>query len=153
MNGCSFQQVLRQNQLVFVITLEKDLSQSFHFKANRKNIGSSLKTATRNFQNSPPFERPVCFYVTISENFEHFKYFETDFLEKKNAFQNSGSTVFIDERTKIENASFPNKTAISKASVKTNRTVTAKWPYNKERSLASHYFIFLKKFFQFKNLS
>ena len=91
--------------------------------------------------------------MTISENFEHFKYFETDFLEKKNAFQNSGSTVFIDERTKIENASFPNKTAISKASVKTNRTVTAKWPYNKEPSLASHYFIFLKKFFQFKNLS
>ena len=30
--------------------------------------------------------------------------------------------------------------------------VSAKWPYHKERSFASNYFIFLKVLFQFKNL-
>ena len=38
--------------LVFVLTLENAFSLRFHFKANRKSIASS-----RNFQNSPPFER------------------------------------------------------------------------------------------------
>ena len=32
-----------------------------------------LKNSTRNFQNSPPFERSACFYVTISGNFELFQ--------------------------------------------------------------------------------
>ena len=31
------------------------------------------------------------------------------------------------ESTKIENASFPYKTALSEANVKTNRMVTTKW--------------------------
>ena len=50
------------------------------FHTNRKSIGSS-KERYSDFQNSPPFERSTCFYVTISENFEHFQYFnfETDF--------------------------------------------------------------------------
>ena len=44
------------------------------------------------FQNSPPFERSTCVYVTISESFKHFKYFnfETNFLENENLFQKSG---------------------------------------------------------------
>ena len=48
-----------------------------------------LKHGTRNFQNAPPFERSACFYVTISENFEHFQYFnfKTDFLENENFSQ------------------------------------------------------------------
>ena len=52
-------------------------------KANRKSIGSSKKRY-QGFQISPPFERSACFYVAISEKFEHFRYFnfETDFLEK-----------------------------------------------------------------------
>ena len=36
----------------------------FHFKGNRKSIGSS-KNGTRDFQNNLPFDRLVCFYVTI----------------------------------------------------------------------------------------
>ena len=48
--------------------------------------------------------------------------------------------------------SFPYKTAISEANVKTNRKVTTKLAYHRERSFASNYFIFLKVFFQFKNL-
>ena len=59
---------------------------------------------------------------------------------------------FSIESTKIENALFPYKTAISKANVKTNRMVSTKWTYQKERSFASNYFIFLKILFQFKNL-
>ena len=58
--------------------------------------------------------------MTISENFEHFQYFnfETDFLEKENFFQKTGYR-FLVERTKIEKALFPYKTAISEANVKT----------------------------------
>ena len=56
------------------------------------------------------------------------------------------------ESAKIEKASFPYKTAISEANVKTNRTVSTKWTYHKEQSFASNYFIFLKILFQFKNL-
>ena len=59
---------------------------------------------------------------------------------------------YLVERTKIENASFPYKTTISEANVKTNRMVTAKWAYHKERSFASNYFIFWKVLFQFNNL-
>ena len=59
---------------------------------------------------------------------------------------------FLVESTKIENASFPYKTAISEANVKTNRMATTKWAYHRELSFASNYFIFLKVLFQFKNL-
>ena len=51
---------------------------------------------------------------------------------------------FLIERTMIEKASFPYKTAVSEANVKTNRMVTTKWAYHRERSFASNYFIFLK---------
>ena len=91
--------------------------------------------------------------MTISENFEHFQYFnyETDFLENENFFQKTG-VPFLVEPTKIEKASFPYKTAISEAIVKTNRMVTTKLAYHREQSFASNYFIFLKVLFQFKNL-
>ena len=58
---------------------------------------------------------------------------------------------FLVETTKIENTSFPFKTALSEASVKTNRMVTIKWTHSKEWSFASNYFIFLENFFQLKN--
>ena len=51
---------------------------------------------------------------------------------------------FLVESAKIENASFPYKTAISEANVKTNKMVTTKWTYHKEWSFASNYFSFLK---------
>ena len=59
---------------------------------------------------------------------------------------------FLAESTKIENALFPYKTAISKANVTTKKMVTTKWTYKKQRSFASNYFIFLKILFQFKIL-
>ena len=74
--------------LVFVLTLENSFSYRFHFKTNRKNIGS-FKNGIRGFQNSHPFERSACFYVTISGNFKCFQCFnfEKDFLENENPFQ------------------------------------------------------------------
>ena len=59
---------------------------------------------------------------------------------------------FLVESTKIQNAPFPYKTAISEANVKANRMVTTKWAYHRERSFASNCFIFLEFFFQFKSL-
>ena len=58
----------------------------------------------------------------------------------------------LEYRLRIENASFPFKTAISEVNVKTNKMVSAKWTYEKEQSFASKYFIFLKILLQFKNL-
>ena len=53
---------------------------------------------------------------------------------------------FLVERIKIEKTSFPYKTVISEANVKTNRMVTTKWAYHRERSFASNYFIFFESF-------
>ena len=63
--------------------------------------------------------------MTISGNFERFQYlnFETDFLENENFFPKT-RVLFLDESTKIENASFPYKPAISEANVRTNRMVS-----------------------------
>ena len=44
---------------------------------------------------------------------------------------------FLVERTKIENVAFPYRTVMLEANVKTNRMVSIKWTYQKERSFAS----------------
>ena len=54
---------------------------------------------------------------------------------------------FLVQSTKIQNASFLYKIVISEVNVKTNRMVTTKWTYHKERSFASKYIIFLKIMF------
>ena len=98
-----------------------------------------LKSGTRNFQNSPPFERSACFYVTTSGNFERFQYFnfETDFLENNNLFQKKLEYRFLVESTKIENLSFSSKII---------------YHFHHKEHFASNYFIFSKILFQFKNL-
>ena len=53
---------------------------------------------------------------------------------------------FLVEATKIENTSFPFKTALSEANVKTNKMATTKWTYHEEWSFTSNYFIFFGKF-------
>ena len=88
--------------------------------------------------------------MTISESFKRFQYFnfEANFLENENLFKKLEYR-FLVETTKIENTSFPFKTALSEANVKTNRMATTKWTYHKEWSFASNYFIFLENLFQF----
>ena len=119
--------------LVFILTLEKPFSQRFHFQANRKSIVSSKKRYY--FQNSPPFERSNILNIfntlTLKKIFQKTKTFL-----KKLEYR------FLVERTEVEKASFPYKTAISEANVKTNRMVTTKWAYHRERIFASNYFIF-----------
>ena len=68
------------------------------------------------------------------------------FRKMKTFFNKLKYRLFV-ESTKIENASLLYKTAISKADVKTNRMVTTKLTYHKERSFSSNYFIFSKKNF------
>ena len=106
-------------ELVFVLTQEHAFSQRFHFKANRKSKGSS-KNRYQGFLKYPPFERSACYYVTISRNFEGFQYFsfETNFLKNANPFP---EYYFLVESITIGNATIPLKTALSEASVKTNR--------------------------------
>ena len=91
-----------------------------------------LKNGTGNFQNSPPFERLASFYGVISRNFEHFQYFkfEIGFLENENFLKKTG-VPFLIESTNIKNVSYPKKTAISEANVKTNRMVSTKQTYHK----------------------
>ena len=54
------------------------------------------KNGTKGFQNSPPFERLACFYMTISGNFASFQYFnfKTEFLKNENLFQKTGVPFF-----------------------------------------------------------
>ena len=76
----------------------------------------------RFFQNSPPLERWACFYGTISGNVERFQYFDLETDSKR--------IIFV----------------ISKTNGKTNRMVSTKCVYHKERSFASNYFIFFEDF-------
>ena len=69
------------------------------------------------------------------------------FWKTKNVFKKLGYC-FVVESTKIEYLSFPYKTAISEANVKTNRMVSTEWTYHKKRSFASKYFVFLKILFE-----
>ena len=58
--------------------------------------------------------------MTISESFKRFQYFNFEtILENENLFQKTG-VHFLVEATKIEYTSFPFKTALSEANVKTN---------------------------------
>ena len=53
---------------------------------------------------------------------------------------------FLVKSTKIENASFSYKTAISEVNVKIKKMLSTKWTCHKERSFASNYFFFFWKF-------
>ena len=71
MNGCSFQQVSRQNLGWFLSQHWKTLLLRGFILKLTESVGSS-KNGTRDFQNGPPFARSVCFYAIISENFKRF---------------------------------------------------------------------------------
>ena len=81
--------------LVFVLTLEKCFLRGFILKPPKR-AQIPLKNGTRDFQNSHPFERSVCFYVKIWKHFERFQYlnFETDFPENENRFQQTEVQLF-----------------------------------------------------------
>ena len=76
----------------------------------------------------------------------HWKFSEKCTFFKKLEYR------FLAESTKIDNITFPYKTAPSEVNVKTNRMGSTKLTYRKERSFASNHFPFSKILFQFRNL-
>ena len=68
--------------MAFALTQESTSLLSFCFEA-KKRLYVPPKIGTRDFSNSPPFMGSVCFYVTITGDFERFQYlnFETGFLK------------------------------------------------------------------------
>ena len=83
--------------------------------------------------------------------FQYF-YFFKKILKNENLFFKKLENSFVVESTTIERATYPYKTALSEANVKTNRMGSTKWTYHKEHSFASIFFIFVKILFQYKNL-
>ena len=77
--------------------------------------------------------------------------FERNSLKNENFFQKTGEWFSSWKYSDCENASFPNKTALSEGSVNENRMVDAKWTCHKERSFASDYLIFKKILFPHKS--
>ena len=105
-----------------------------------------LKSGTREFQNCSSFERSACFHVTISDVLQVSNVFNTLSLKqifwKAKTFFKKLEYRFLVEAAKIGNTSFPFKTDLSEANVKTNRMATAKWIYHNEWSFASSYLNF-----------
>ena len=81
----------------------------------------------------------ACFYVTITENFEQFRYlnFEINLSKTQTLFKKLEYHCLF-ESTKTDNITFPYKTALSEASVKTNRMGGTTWIHHKEQSFASN---------------
>ena len=55
-----------------------------------------LKNGTKCFQNSIPYERSPCFYVTITGNFERFQFFKfkLNFWKTENLYQKTRVSFF-----------------------------------------------------------
>ena len=123
-------------------TLENTYSQKFLLKANRKNMVSSKKPVPAIFKIAL---RLRDWHAFICQSVE-IRYLKTKTFSKKLECR------FLIGSTKIENASFPCKTAILEANVKANRMMSTKWICHKEWSFARNYFIFSKFLFQFNNL-
>ena len=85
--------------------------------------------------------------MAITGEFQHFEYFnfETSFVKKENLFEKLEHR-FLFESTTIERTSFPYKTALSKANVKTNRMRSREWTSQKEGNLLLTIFFFKIKF-------
>ena len=69
--------------------------------------------------------------MTVTGNFERFHYlnFGISFKKKTKSFYWKTGVPFLVESTTMKNATFPNKTALSKAKVRTNRMGSTKWTF------------------------
>ena len=95
-------------------------------------------------------------YVFMWQPLEILSVFNTLTLnqlsQKQKLFSKNWTTVFLVEKARIINATFPYNIALSEANAKTNRVGSTIWTYHKERSFASNCFNFPKILFQFKIL-
>ena len=132
MNGCSFQQGFGKVWVDSCLNTGKHFFLDVYLKANSESIVSS-KNGTRDFQNSPPFERQHVFVWQSRKILNVFNTLTlTQIFWKTKTFFKKLEYHFLVESTKIESASFPYKTAISEANAKTNRIMTTKWAYRKK---------------------
>ena len=137
MNGCFFQQLLRQS-LSWFLSFENAFSYSFHFKPNRKSIDSLHLRDRHVFMWQSVKVLNIFNILTLIQVF-----WKTKTFFKKLEYR------FLVETTKTENTSISFETALSETNVRTNKMTTTKWTYHKEESFASNYFIFLEILFQF----
>ena len=110
--------------------------------------GDSSNNGTRDFSDSLPFERSLCFYVTITEIFEHFQYFNLEKNEK--LFQKTEVLLFSWNYWDWKcNISMQNCSV--RSHVKTNRMGSTKWTYQTLQVTTSLFFFFLI-LFRYKDL-
>ena len=90
------EQLLRQNLSWFLSQHMKTLIFRGFILKPTKTASVLPKNGTTDSQNSPPFDRSACFYVTITGNFERFQYsnFQTNYLKNENLFQKTGVPFF-----------------------------------------------------------
>ena len=88
----------------------------------------------------------ACFYAT--NRFQHSN-FETNFVENEHLFQETSVPLFSWKYYGWKRTT-PCKTSISEANVKTNRMMSSKWTYHKNRFLPVTTSFFLKILYQFK---
>ena len=113
-------------ELAFVLTLEKVFLRGLILTPTER-ASVLLKNSTRDFQDSPPFERSACFYMTITQNLNVFNTLTLkQIFWKAKTFFEKLDYHFLVESSKIESASFSYKTPISEAKFKTNKIVTTK---------------------------
>ena len=89
--------------------------------------------------------------MLLCDNHGNFNDFNNKFSEKRKLVKKLEYR-FLVESFKIDNITFPYKTALSEPNVRTNRMGSTKLTYHKVRSFASNHFPFLKILFQFRNL-
>ena len=120
--GCSYQQVLRRNLGWFLSYHWKTLFLRGLILQPRERAQVRLKSGTRDFQNSPPFERSACFYVTISGIF---------FL--KNFFKKNWSTVFQLKALRLKTHHFHTKLPYQKPMLRQIKQSLQSGPLKKNR--------------------
>ena len=136
MNRWSFQQSFTPKfGLFFVLTLEKDFSERFHFKANRKSKGSSKKS-TRVFKIALRLRgRPIFRWQSeeISNVFNTLTlrqiFWKTKTFFKKLEYR------FLVEHTKTENASIHTKLLYQKPMLRQTEWLVQNGPIIKKRVL------------------
>ena len=153
MNGCFFQhfsKVYGEIWVGFCLNTEKQFFLEVSFWSQQKEHGFLWKMVLEIFKIALRlWDRNVFMWQSL----EVLNVFNT--LTLKQIFRKTQTLFkkmdyrFLVESTKIDNATFPYKTALTEANVKINRTGSTKWTYHKERDFSSNYFLFFKILFQF----
>ena len=96
MNCSPFYEQLRKNLGWFLSQHRKTLCLTDSISWPRKTRWILLKSGTKDFKNSLPFEKSACFCATTTGNFEcvHYFIFEINFLKNENLFENTGVPFF-----------------------------------------------------------